>query len=265
MNKTAIYFTILLLVAGGIIAAYVYRHYNQPTPQLTQEPAPLPAPPKPEVRQEIVPPPEEPPLPRLANSDSFMLDSLTSLIGDKNLVSLLNTKNILRNIVATVDNLPRRKISKNVLPIKQAAGKFVTEGKDDILVIGPANAERYTPYVQLAETVDTKVLVELYVRLYPLFQQAYVELGYPKKYFNDRLMFVLDDLLDAPAPAEPVKLVKHMFIFQYADPGIEELSIGQRTMVRMGNANQARIKAKLQAFKSELQLHLHEKVVQSAE
>jgi Protein of unknown function (DUF3014) len=152
-----------------------------------------------------------------------------------------------------------------VLPVKQVAGKFVTEGKDDNLVISTANAERYQPYVQLAESVDTKVLVNMYVRLYPLFQQAYMELGYPKKYFNDRLIFVLDDLLDAPTPAEPVKLVKHMFIFQYADPGIEELSIGQRIMVRMGNANQARIKAKLQDFKNELLLHLREKVVQSAE
>lgn len=30
--------------------------------------------------------------------------------------------------------------------------------------------------------------MQFYVRLYPLFQKAYVELGYPNGYFNDRLI-----------------------------------------------------------------------------
>lgn len=38
----------------------------------------------------------------------------------------------------------------------------------------------------------------LYVQLYPLFQQANVELGYPKSHFNDRVVTVIDHLLAAP-------------------------------------------------------------------
>jgi len=38
------------------------------------------------------------------------------------------------------------------------------------------------------QLVDAKKLVSVYVHLYPLFQQAYVGLGYPDGYFNDRLV-----------------------------------------------------------------------------
>ena len=47
--------------------------------------------------------------------------------------------------------------------------------------------------------------VALYARLYPLFQQAYEELGYPGRYFNDRLVEVIDDLLATPEPTGPVR------------------------------------------------------------
>ena len=48
------------------------------------------------------------------------------------------------------------------------------------------------------ESVDTGRLAALYVRFYPLFQQAYRDLGYPNGYFNDRLVEVIDHLLVTP-------------------------------------------------------------------
>jgi hypothetical protein len=38
----------------------------------------------------------------------------------------------------------------------------------------------------MLQGVDSAKLVAMYVRLYPLFQQACVDLGYPDGYFNDR-------------------------------------------------------------------------------
>ena len=46
----------------------------------------------------------------------------------------------------------------------------------------------------------------LYVRLYPLFQRAYEELGYPGQYFNDRVVEVIDSLLATPNVTEPIKV-----------------------------------------------------------
>ncbi|HEU0219650.1 MAG TPA: DUF3014 domain-containing protein, partial [Gallionella sp.] len=125
------------------------------------------------------------------------------------------------------------------------------------------NAARYTPYVKIAAAIDAKKLAELYVRLYPLFQQAYEELGYPKKYFNDRLIVVLDDLLAAPDIKEPIRLIRPNVFYLFADSDLEGRSIGQRILMRTGGKNEAIIKAKLREIKQELLLHMREKKVGS--
>jgi len=100
--------------------------------------------------------------------------------------------------------------------------------------------------------VDSKKLVSVYVHLYPLFQQAYVELGYPDGYFNDRLVQVIDNLLAAPAPPEPVRLAQPSVLFVYADPELESLSAGQKMLLRMGPENAAAVKNKLRQIRTEV-------------
>jgi hypothetical protein len=127
----------------------------------------------------------------------------------------------------------------------------------------PGKRARYTPYVKIAEAVDAKKLVGLYVRLYPLFQESYEKLGYPKKYFNDRLIVVLDNLLAAPNIKEPVKLVQPNVFYLYADPDLEKRSIGQRILMRTGSKNEAKIKAKLREI-NRTAAHMRDKKVVSA-
>lgn len=263
--KKNILIAVAAIIILGSIAAYFYWQQSQPKPEPVHvQVQPSPPPPKPEVRQVVETPAVSPPLPTLAESDNFMLDALTGLINNKSLMKLFHTERIIHNIVATIDNLPRRRAPMSVMPVEQAAGQFITAGKDDNLTISPKNAARYTPYVKIAEAIDAKKLVELYVRLYPLFQQAYEGLGYPKKYFNDRLIVVLDDLLAAPDIKEPVKLVQPSVFYLFADPDLEGRSIGQRILMRTGSKNEAIIKGKLREIKQELKLHMHEKKVWSA-
>ena len=265
MKKNTLVAAVAVILVG-IIAAYFYWQYSQPKPEPVhvQAPPPPPPPPKPEVRQVIEAPPALPPLPVLADSDNFMLDALAGLVGNKSLMKLFRTEQIIHNIVTTIDNLPRNRAPMSRMPVEGAPGMFVTAGTEGDLTISPNNAARYTPYVKIAEAINAKKLVELYVRLYPLFQQAYEELGYPKKYFNDRLIETLDNLLNAPIIKEPVKLVQPHVLYLFADPELEERSIGQRILMRTGSQNEARIKAKLREIKQELLLHMHEKKVESA-
>jgi hypothetical protein len=78
-----------------------------------------------------------------------------------------------------------------------------------------------------------------------LFQSAYTELGYPDAYFNDRLVEVIDHLLETPEPAGPVALVRPHVLYEYANPDLESLSSGQKLMLRMGNEHMVRIKKML--------------------
>ena len=54
-------------------------------------------------------------------------------------------------------------------------------------------------------------LASIYVRYYPLFQEAYEELGYPGRYFNDRVIEIIDHLLQTPDIVEPIFILNSRF------------------------------------------------------
>jgi hypothetical protein len=164
----------------------------------------------------------------------------------------LNLDRIVRRFAVTVDNLPGAKLPRKQLSIRPVPGRFGVSGEGDTLYLSPGNFSRYTLFVQLVESVDTEQLVSLYVGLYPLFQQAYEELGYPSAYFNDRLIDVIDHLLDAPEMNEPVRLVRPKVLYQFADPQLEALSAGQKILIRVGPDNGSRLKAKLRDLRAAL-------------
>jgi len=192
------------------------------------------------------------PVPPLAESDQAVQEALVAPLGQRAVSEIVISKDIARRIVATVDNLPRQRAGAQLLPVKAPATSMIASRKGDIVTLSPANYARYTSYVRLAQAVNVKQLVALYVHFYPLFQQAYEELGYPKKYFNDRLIEVIDDLLAAPDMQGPVQLVRPKVMYQFADPELEELSAGQKVLIRIGPDSAAVIKAKLRELRREL-------------
>jgi Protein of unknown function (DUF3014) len=244
----------VLLIA---IAVFLYLNRTPPAPPPTAAP---PAPPAPEaaapaepVIEHPVQPPAEAPAPvALDASDAPLATALRSLFGAERVEKWLFPDRLVRRFVATVDNLPRSTVSMKVRSLQPVSGSFAAERAGEELVIAPANAARYTPYVQAFERVDAKQFAGVYLRYYPWFQQAYEELGYPKAYFNDRLVAVIDHLLATPEPIGPVKLVQPKVLYQYADPNLESLSAGQKALVRMGPDNARRVKAKLRALRAEI-------------
>lgn len=248
----------VMIAAGVVFLAGIFVAYFLLQGRQQTEPAspPLPAPePKPVTRQ-VIETPSGLVLPSLAESDKVMLDALADLAGNGVLLKLLNAERIIRNIVVTLDNLPNERVPAKTMPVKPVQGVFIAEGAADNKVISPKNAARYEAYIKVLEGMDAQKLVEIYVRLYPLFQQAYEELGYPKEYFNDRLLVVLDDLLAAPEPGKPIRLAQPHVLYTYADPELEACSAGQKILMRMGGVNEAKIKTKLQEIKQQVLAHM---------
>jgi hypothetical protein len=103
--------------------------------------------------------------------------------------------------------------------------------------------------MKLVQGVDIDQLGSLYIRYYPLFQQAYEDLGYPGQYFNDRLVEVIDHLLQTPDLQQPIQLKQGKVFYEYADPALEARSAGQKLLMRMGPQNEAAIKAKLKELR----------------
>lgn len=262
MKKNGLITVAVIIMLGAGIATYFYwQNAEMKTePGYKQDMSPVPAP-NPVVQQIIETPPAQPALPKLSESDKFMLNNITGLVGNNSLMRLFHTGHIIRNIVATVDNLPRRSAPISVMPVKLARDQFITEGPENDKTISPRNAARYLAHVKIVELIDAQKLVDVYVRLYPLFQQAYEELGYPKKYFNDRLIVALNDLLAAPDLNEPVKVSQPSVYHVYTDPDLENRSAGQKILMRMGRENEAKIKFKLREIKRQLMLRMRDKKV----
>lgn len=188
-------------------------------------------------------------LPELDQSSPVLEEKLSSLADEGWIPELFKRDEIIRRIVVTIDNLPNKKLPRQYVPVNRAEGTFLTAEEEQGRVISPINSARYTPYVQLAENLNAEQLVALYVRFYPLFQEAYAELGNPNAYFNDRLVEVIDHLLTTPTVEGPILVVRPKVFYQYADPELEALSAGQKVLLRMGNTNAEQIKVKLRELR----------------
>ncbi len=182
--------------------------------------------------------------------DAKFLDALSQVGGWRaSALRLLVPTDLIRHIVATVDALTREKLALQTIPTKPVAGVFRVTRSDRGDTIAASNERRYEPYVAALTSLDTAQAAALYRHFYPLFQQAYRDLGYPKGYFNDRLVEVIDELLEAPDPKPPIEVVAPRAMFHYVDPDLEALSPGQKILVRVGPSNESAIKAKLREFR----------------
>jgi hypothetical protein len=241
------------LVAIALGAYYFYQRGQQPqapepavveTPQVIEEETPPPV--------AVTAPPREIPLPPLDESDPEVQGGLTEVLGRDSVQRFLMPERIVRNIVVTIDNMPREKMALQQRPVRPTPGAFITTGPEDAPVLAPENYDRYKPFVAVLDVIDAKTVVSMYRGLQPLFQQAYEELGHPNDFFNTRLLEVIDHLLNTPEPQRPVRLVQPSVFYKYADKELEELSSGQKLLIRMGPENAAIIKAKLRELQSEL-------------
>jgi Protein of unknown function (DUF3014) len=187
----------------------------------------------------------------------LVLDAaLAELFGRKAVLSLFQLQDFPRRFVATVDNLGRTHAPASSWPVNPVGGRFIVERRDGAEIISADNGLRYTPYLLAIEAVDLRRMVALYARLYPQLQQAYEDIGYPNRYFNDRLVEVIDQLLATPEVSGPLKVhlpeikgplqpERPWVLYEFDDPPLQALSSGQKTLLRMGPVNQRRIKARL--------------------
>lgn len=193
------------------------------------------------------------PAPALVDGDALVGEALARLFaGDASFGGLLVVQDFVRRVVVTVDNLPGERLPLARAPLRMAEGSFQVAGEGGARFIDMDNELRYAPYVRLAESVSSAALVAAYVRLYPLFQAAYDELGYPSAYFNDRLVAVIDHLLAAPEVVGAVRVLQPKVRYVFESPTLEKLSAGQKLMVRMGVDNARRVKAKLRDLRARL-------------
>lgn len=224
---------------------------EEPPPAREEPVYPIEQPPEETTADEAA---EPEPLPELAASDEAFGEDTQSLLTEARSPAPAWRDGIIRKLVATTDGLSRGTLAERVRPIAAVPGPFLVSGKvdGDLYILSPANYERYNTIVDTLAGVDMAEAAALYRRYYPLFQQAYTELGYPDSYFNDRLVTVIDHLLATPDVADPIRLVRPHVLYQFENPVLEDLSSGQKLMLRMGPDNRETVKTVLRQFRARI-------------
>jgi len=198
-----------------------------------------------EVERELMP------LPALNDSDQYFKLELSTLFGQTVADGLISSA-LIERLVATVDGLPGPRLAERIRPMSALPGQLEVAGQDGTgeYQLLSDNYARYDALVNQVTGANLSEVVDLYRRYYPLFQKAYVGLGYPDGYFNDRLVEVIDHLLATPEINEPILLVRPHVLYEFASDELESLSSGQKLLVRIGPQHRAAIKDTLRQFRA---------------
>jgi len=206
--------------------------------------------------QQAVPTAPEPVLPEklppVQHSDKSIQEALANLKLKDSLFKLLVQENFIQKLVATIDSLPEKKLPRAHLPLLPPKPRFIVSGTAEAPQTSSRNQERYDRYVELLEQLPQESLIKIYVYFYPLFQSAYEQLGYRNAYFNDRLVNVIEHLLETPDPPEPIALAQPSVLYTYADPLLEKRSAGQKILLRIGPNHRNRVMQVLKSYHDKL-------------
>ena len=255
---------IILLVVAAAGAGWYFRDELLPGPDESKVIAPVPA----LIEASVDDSPKHPvaayepssgkptelvPLPPLDDSDGYFLLALADVFGTA-VEPLLLKDAIIDRFVATVDNLPRDHVAEKIRPVGRLSETFRvdTNGVDKKTYMSPENYRRYDRLVNQIASADIGDLADTYRRFYPLLQQSYERLGYPNAYFNDRVIEVIDHLLETPEPDEPIQVIRPHVLYQFADPDLEALSSGQKLLLRMGSNHATVIRRNLRELRAQL-------------
>ena len=265
MSRGALMGVVVLVVAAG--AVFWWRQGQRPAPvppapaprPVAPPPAPPPPPPEPAIRNPVPAATAPGGLPSLDQSDGYVKKALVDLVGRKAVSTFFRLEGAIGRFVATVNNLATDGATADLWPVARTPGRFETETRDGATVPSAHNAERYAPFVRFAAGIDTGRAVALYVRLYPLLQRAYENLGFPGAYLNDRVVAVIDNLLATPNVSGPIRVKRvgadgggGAGLYLFEDPALEAATAGQKILLRMGTENRSKLTAKLTEIRAQI-------------
>jgi len=202
------------------------------------------------------------PLPTLDESDSWLQEKLPSLTWRKELLKLVINDDMIRRFVVFTDNFSQGLVAYEHSPlVVPSAGFSAIEEKSDnneskaTWQWDETSTRRFSLYVDLLRSVDTDSLVEWYVELKPLIDQAYSELGYPDDDFSEALQSAITRVLDMELPKEPIELVRPSVMYRYKNVETEALDDADKLMLRLGKDNLLVIKSILLEINEKLTRH----------
>lgn len=241
---------LLLLLLILVTAAGAVYWLTRPEPQAEPEATPAAEPSTPPASE---PEPEESePLPTLGASDDIIRRLVGALSSNPRLAAWLATDDLVRRFVTSVANVSEGLSPKNHVDMLTPKEPFSVLRQPGSIVPSSKSYARYDAIADVVSSLDVNGTIELYRRLGPLIDEAFAELGYPGRRFDDVLVGALDHLLATPVIGPDPELRETVTAYEFADPDIEALSGAQKQLLRTGPGNVAKIQTALRALRTEL-------------
>ena len=218
---------------------------NEPAPAVVQTIVEKPV--APAVIEEVVE------LPTLNLSDAFVLTRLGALETGATLLELLTSEELIRRFVVFVENVSQGSLPQLEYPVRRLQQPMAVREVDaNLFEMQTVSYQRYTPLIDALTAVDPDQAVAIYRILRPLFQEAFAEIGYANRNFDEVLIRAIDNVVGAQTAEGPFQLVKPKVMYVYADAGIESMTPVEKQLLRMGPQNAEKLKSALAQYRERL-------------
>jgi len=280
-----IVFIVLVVIAIGVAWQFTG---SKPAPVVIESPIPeskvIPEPVKEEIipedvidepvveiiEEDIAPIEAEALLPSLDESDEWLKIKLPEITWRKELLTLIIDEDMIRRFVVFTDNFSQGIVAYEHSPFTLPKVKFAPEidnvsfqevvqnqgsvqNKQNVWQWNEGSSRRFSVYVDLLRSMDSETLVQWYLEVKPLIDEAYSELGYEDD-FTNTLQDAITRVLDMELPKSSMSLIQPSVMYKFANPKLEALPDTDKLLLRLGKDN-------LLVMKSVL-LELHEKLAQ---
>ncbi len=234
--------TILIgLILLALLAGVGYWGYQRFRPRPA---VPTPAPPM----TSPIATPTPPPLPPLADSDGFIRDLLKAVSPDPRLAEWLAQDNLVRRFAAVVDGLADGGLPTKPLAFLAPKAPFMASDQGGHIVIDPRTHARYDAVADVIASLDAPTCVRVYGWVTPLLDEAYKTLGHPEGGVTKAVDASIAELLGVEVPQGEIALTrieKAQVTYAFANRDLETLSAAQKSLIRIGPSNAAKVQAKL--------------------
>lgn len=190
-------------------------------------------------------------LPSLDKSDEWIKVKLPELTWRNELLSLLITEDIIRRFVVFTDNFSQGLLAYDHSLFIQPKVKFSVDeqplnvgGEQNVWQWDSETSKRFDLYVDLLRSVDSTTLVNWYIDIKPLIDEAYSELGYEED-FTYTLQDAITRVLDMELPKSAMDVTRSSVMYKYQDPQLEALDDSDKLLLRIGKENLLIIKSVL--------------------
>ena len=243
----------LALVAG--LALFWLFSSRGPVPEQgasDERPAPVAA----SQPAEEEPEPEEPEvvLPALSASDVFVREALGKLSQHPGLASFLLTDELVRKIVAAVDNIAEGENPARHFPYLAPDEKFDVVHRAPQVFLDPRSYHRYNVLASAFASLDAEGLATVYRNAKPLMDDAYAELGHQDQQFEDALNKAISILLRTPVVEDRIALRADSVNYTFVESRLEALSPARKQLLRTGPENTKTVQNKLRELADALDL-----------